>query len=174
VETIVYNFEDLQNSTIYILGTIQFNNSLFLTKKMLTEKGFKDIIIPQEKPRSAGEVLGCTSPRFEVKKDSRNVVVFLCDGRFHMEAAMIANPQFNFYQYNPYNRELTEEKYATETMIQRRTEELGRAVKAPTRKVCFIFGALGRQGNTGILDRLIKKIEGIFEYMILIASEVNI
>jgi len=91
-----------------------------------------------------------------------------------MEAAMIANPQFNFYQYNPYNRELTEEKYATETMIQRRTEELGRAVKAPTRKVCFIFGALGRQGNTGILDRLIKKIEGIFEYMILIASEVNI
>jgi diphthamide biosynthesis enzyme Dph1/Dph2-like protein len=39
-----------------------------------------------------------------------------------MEATMIANPQFTFYQYNPYNRELTEEKYATETMIQRRTE----------------------------------------------------
>jgi 2-(3-amino-3-carboxypropyl)histidine synthase len=33
---------------------------------------------------------------------------------------------------------------------------------------------LGRQGNIGILDRLIKKVEGVFEYMVLIASEVNV
>ncbi len=79
-----------------------------------------------------------------------------------MEATMIANPSFEFYQYNPYSRELTEERYATETMISRRSEELSRAVKGETQRVCFIFGALGRQGNTGILDRLIKKVEGIF------------
>jgi 2-(3-amino-3-carboxypropyl)histidine synthase len=36
VDTVIYNCEDLKNSTIYILGTIQFNNSLFLAKKMLT------------------------------------------------------------------------------------------------------------------------------------------
>ena len=59
-------------------------------------------------------------------------------------------------------------------MINRRTQELGKALKSESKRVCFIFGALGRQGNTGILDRLIKKIEGIFEYMILIASEVNV
>ena len=55
-------------------------------------------------------------------------------------------------------------------MIQRRHDELERAAQGQQKRVCFIFGALGRQGNTGILDRLIKKVEGIFEYMVLIAS----
>ena len=40
--------------------------------------------------------------------------------------------------------------------------------------MCFILGSLGRQGNSGILDRVTKKIEGIFDYMVLIASEVNV
>lgn len=40
IDTVVYNFMDLAKQTIYILGTIQFNNSLFLAKKGLTEKGF--------------------------------------------------------------------------------------------------------------------------------------
>ena len=40
VDSVVFNFEALKKQTIYVLGTIQFNNSLFLTKKMLTEKGF--------------------------------------------------------------------------------------------------------------------------------------
>ena len=35
VDTVVYNFQDLKEQTIYILGTIQFNNSLFLAKKSL-------------------------------------------------------------------------------------------------------------------------------------------
>ena len=64
VESVVFNFDNIKEETIYLLGTIQFNNSLFLAKKKLTEKGFSKIIIPQEKPRSSGEVLGCTSPRF--------------------------------------------------------------------------------------------------------------
>jgi diphthamide synthase subunit DPH2 len=47
-------------------------------------------------------------------------------------------------------------------MISRRTEELARALSGKTKRLCFIFGALGRQGNSGVLERLIKKIEGIF------------
>lgn len=47
VETVVYNFQDLKEQTIYILGTIQFNNSLFLAKKALQEMGFINIVIPQ-------------------------------------------------------------------------------------------------------------------------------
>ena len=35
VDTVLYNFQDLKDQTIYILGTIQFNNSLFLAKKSL-------------------------------------------------------------------------------------------------------------------------------------------
>lgn len=47
-------------------------------------------------------------------------------------------------------------------MIERRTEELTKAINGKQKRLCFIFGSLGRQGNTGILDRLIKKINGIF------------
>lgn len=83
---------------------------------------------------------------------------------------MIANPCFEFYQYNPYSREMTEERYATSVMIDRRKEEIGRALKGIKKRVCFVFGALGRQGNMGVLDRLIAKIVGKFDYMTLIAS----
>jgi diphthamide biosynthesis enzyme Dph1/Dph2-like protein len=37
-----------------------------------------------------------------------------------MESTMIANPNHNFYQYNPYNRELTIEKYENKEMMRRR------------------------------------------------------
>jgi diphthamide synthase subunit DPH2 len=59
-------------------------------------------------------------------------------------------------------------------MLSRRAEEIQRAIKGTRKRLCFILGALGRQGNTGILDRLIKKVDGVFEYMVLIASEVNV
>lgn len=78
---------------------------------MLEKAGYTSIIIPQEKPRSGGEVLGCTSPTLPVEEN--NQVIFFCDGRFHMEATMIANPKFVFYQYNPYTREITIEQYAS-------------------------------------------------------------
>ena len=37
----------------------------------------------------AGEVLGCTAP---VVADGADAIVFVADGRFHLEAIMIANP----------------------------------------------------------------------------------
>ena len=48
----------------------------------------------QAKPLSPGEILGCTSPHM---KDSHNLV-YLGDGRFHLESAMIANPHLNSYR----------------------------------------------------------------------------
>ena len=44
---------------------------MFESKKKLNELGYTQIIIPQEKPRSAGEVLGCTSPKLEYIEDSK-------------------------------------------------------------------------------------------------------
>lgn len=35
IETVAYNFDDFKDQVLYILGTIQFNNSLFLAKKGL-------------------------------------------------------------------------------------------------------------------------------------------
>lgn len=39
--------------------------------------------------RVAGEVLGCTAP---LVGGSADAIVFVADGRFHLEAIMIANP----------------------------------------------------------------------------------
>lgn len=44
---------------------------------------------------SAGEVLGCTAP---VLKGEADVIVFVADGRFHLEAIMIANPSIPAYR----------------------------------------------------------------------------
>lgn len=53
------------------------------------------------------KVLGCTSPSLNASSfEKPPIVVFVADGRFHMEAAMIANPTLTFYQYNPYNKVL--------------------------------------------------------------------
>lgn len=50
-------------------------------------------------------------------------------------------------------------------------EEITRAIgTSQHRRICFILGTLGRQGNPAILNRLIQKISGKFEYMILLAS----
>lgn len=83
IDTIEFNFGD-KTKPYYLIGTIQFNSSLFQAKQSLVAKGFSNIIIPQEKPRSAGEVLGCTSPKLPDHGASNNIVIFLCDGRFHM------------------------------------------------------------------------------------------
>ena len=43
----------------------------------------------------AGEVLGCTAP---VVAQAADAIVFVADGRFHLEAIMIANPDIPAYR----------------------------------------------------------------------------
>ena len=38
-------------------------------------------------------------------------MIFLADGRFHLEAAMISNPSLRALRYDPYSKTLTEERY---------------------------------------------------------------
>ena len=63
-----HNFEEQKAKTYYLLGTIQFNASLWKAKEELTALGYTNIVIPQERPRCAGESLGCTSPILEFKE----------------------------------------------------------------------------------------------------------
>ncbi len=49
----------------------------------------------QARPLSPGEVLGCTAPRLQGEHDA---IVFVADGRFHLEALMIANPSIPAYR----------------------------------------------------------------------------
>ena len=51
----------------------------------------------QAAPLSPGEVLGCTAP--VLAPDAADVLVFVADGRFHLEAIMIANPWLPAYRW---------------------------------------------------------------------------
>ena len=46
----------------------------------------------------AGEVLGCTAP---VVAGGADAIVFVADGRFHLEAIMIANPDIPAFRCHP-------------------------------------------------------------------------
>jgi len=170
VATIELNFPQKETS-LMIMGTVQFNTSLFMAKKSLEEKGYNNVSIPQEKPRSPGEILGCTSPVVPAKDPSNSFVIFVCDGRFHMESAMIANPQLKFYQYNPYNKMFTIESYNHKKMLATRYEEVLKFTKA--KRVGIILGILGRQGNLQILERMENQLkEKNIPYIVLMVSEI--
>ena len=141
---------------------------------MLEEKGYTNIIVPQEKPRSTGEVLGCTSPNLQVDEDNKNnnIVISICDGRFHLESVMIANPKFQFFQYNPYTKTLTSEFYSTEEMKLQRKKAITLASKGKT--CCICLGILGRQGSPKILERIEEALTAKkIEYFVLLVSEID-
>jgi diphthamide synthase subunit DPH2 len=138
-------------------------------------------IVPQAKPLSPGEVLGCTAPsglatlnwkeammtprekREFAKNKNKNehqrddessptiqvtsqqdddqeeaalaspttskperIMIFLADGRFHLEAAMISNPSLRALRYDPYSKTLTEEKYEIIKMKRLRREAVAK------------------------------------------------
>ena len=86
-------------------------------------------------------ILGCTSPN-EIK--DADVLIYLGDGRFHLESAMIANSHIQAYRYDPYNKEFTREYYDHELMRRNRSSEIERARQGKTWGI--ILGTLGRQG----------------------------
>ena len=140
--TIIRNFKP--GSTIAMVGTIQFNATLHSTAPPLRSAGYK-ILIPQITPLSKGEILGCTSPDLSKHHDAVDLILYLGDGRFHLESAMIHNPSLPAYRYDPYSRRLTHETYDHATLLRDRGNALQQARKA--KKWGLILGSLGRQGN---------------------------
>ena len=88
VDTVQLNFTD-SSSRIALCGTVQFTGAMHAARAALAPS-YADVSLPQCKPLSAGEVLGCTSPALQGRYD---LCVFVADDRFHPEAVMIANPQ---------------------------------------------------------------------------------
>lgn len=141
VATIERNFK--AGSKIAMVGTIQFNATLHGTAPQLRSAGY-DVLIPQIAPLSKGEILGCTSPSL-TDKDKVDLILYLGDGRFHLESAMIHNPHIPAYRYDPYSRRLTHETYDHNEMLSLRSTALRSARTA--KKWGLILGSLGRQGN---------------------------
>jgi 2-(3-amino-3-carboxypropyl)histidine synthase len=141
LSTLSRNFSP--GKTIAMVGTIQFNSTLHHIRQPLEQAGF-NILIPQITPLSKGEILGCTSPTLSA--DSKvDLILYLGDGRFHLESAMIANPSLPAYRYDPYSRKLTRETYSHHEMLSLRSAAITTATSA--KKWGLILGALGRQGN---------------------------
>jgi 2-(3-amino-3-carboxypropyl)histidine synthase len=138
--TLERNFQP--GNTIATVGTIQFNATLHGLKPALERAGFK-VVIPQIMPLSKGEILGCTSP--QLSEHEVDALLYLGDGRFHLESAMIHNPQIPAYRYDPYARVLSREAYEHEEMHSLRRDAIRAARSA--RKWGIILGSLGRQGN---------------------------
>lgn len=138
-----------ESTPICLLGTVQFRNAIVEAAPILNDLQ-RPSSIPQAKPLSPGEVLGCTSPKLDNYPNA--VVVFCADGRFHLESTMISNPTHRFLRYDPYSKILTEEVYDTVKMKSIRYDAIQKAQTAQTFGI--VLGTLGRQGNPAILQNM--------------------
>lgn len=189
------------------IATVQFISAMRGAMKILEQTHFKHpILIPQNRPLSTGEILGCTSPSVwpatgagpsgslsgtmntcsaggdsntasvgddERKRPSTDIphrdaasvlrfppvtplvdmVLYVGDGRFHLESFLIAHPGLPALQYDPYKKTLSKESYNTEEMRSMRREAIEKARHAQS--FALIMGTLGRQGHPRVVDRLL-------------------
>lgn len=175
VATIERNFP--AGRRIALVGTIQFNATLHAIVPRLRALGY-DPVLPRSSPLSAGEILGCTAPTLvasagaDADAPHADMVLYVGDGRFHLEAMLIASPQLrqHTYRYDPYSRRLTHETYAHDEMHTLRSAAISSARASlflspttnlsspsnprprPPRTWGLILGTLGRQGNPHTLD----------------------
>lgn len=181
VKTLEIN--DLGSRNLAVAGTIQFAGAIRAAKVELEKLGFR-VLVPQAKPLSAGEVLGCTAPRVSMKDfgggiggagdddEEDMVIVFVADGRFHLEAFMIANPGVKAFRYDPYLGRLFLEEYDHKGMKSSRMKAVLKAKEAKSWGI--VLGTLGRQGNPRILERLERKMEEKgMSWTVVLMSEIS-
>ncbi|CAE6423006.1 unnamed protein product [Rhizoctonia solani] len=109
--------------------------------------GRYEATIPRSKPLSPGEILGCTAPRLSNDVDA---LIYVGDGRFHLEAMMIANPAVPAFRYDPYSKKLTRECYDHAEMREVRAQAVraaSQSLSSNTGRWGLILGTLGRQGS---------------------------
>ncbi|OZJ03001.1 Diphthamide biosynthesis protein 1 [Bifiguratus adelaidae] len=150
VESVRRNFEPGKRLVIVATGA----------KQLLA--GEYTLEVPQAKPLSPGEVLGCTSP----KLDGADAIIYLGDGRFHLESIMIHNPDIPAFRYDPYDRKFTRERYDHAEMMSLRKHAIDVAQRA--KKFGLILGTLGRQGSPKIMEYLEEKIKAAGKDSVLV------
>jgi 2-(3-amino-3-carboxypropyl)histidine synthase len=141
--------------SIAMVGTIQSNATLYGVRAPLEKAGY-NALIPQIAPLSKGEILGCTFPRLD-SIEGVDIILYLRDGRFHLESAMIHNPTIPAYRYDPYSRKLTRESYDRKEMHTSQRDAITSVKLA--KKWGLILGSLGRQGNPHTMTMIEQKLE---------------
>ncbi|KAL1723584.1 putative diphthamide synthesis protein-domain-containing protein [Schizophyllum commune] len=176
-----------------LVSTIQFVSALQRLKEDLSAPyavegtssttlwtGTYDASIPRAKPLSPGEILGCTSPALP----DVDALVYLGDGRFHLESIMIANPSVPAFRYDPYSKKLTRERYDHAEMQRVREDAVRKARKTPTPYSPIsdaplwgvILGTLGRQGNFRQLQAITHQLSASkipIPFMPILLSELS-
>ena len=190
IATIERNFQS--GKRIALVGTIQFNATLHAIIPRLRQLGF-DPILPRSAPLSAGEILGCTAPTLTTRQPtsaeadtaadnmSADMILYVGDGRFHLEAILISSPSLraHTYRYDPYARKLTHESFAHEEMHSLRSQAIRTAKRtlnasAHPRTWGLILGTLGRQGNPHTLSLLMAHLTTLgIPYITLLLSEIS-
>lgn len=164
IETIKINFP--LGKRLTLVSTIQFVVTLQSVGNELRDLGY-EVKIPQMKPLSPGEILGCTAPVV----NCTDILIYLGDGRFHLEAAMIANPKLEAYRYDPYSKKFTIETYDHKEMriIRQKAIEVGKKAK----KIGLIIGTLGRQGSLKVVERIKGRLKELrMDYVMICLSEI--
>eukprot|EP00737_Agarophyton_chilense_P001603 gb/GEZJ01001801.1/.p1 GENE.gb/GEZJ01001801.1/~~gb/GEZJ01001801.1/.p1 ORF type:complete len:335 (-),score=31.48 gb/GEZJ01001801.1/:2035-3039(-) len=156
-----------RHTRVALVATIQFVDTVHHLADQLRPH-FDAVTVPQAKPLSPAELLGCTSPKI----DHADVLVYVGDGRFHLESAMIANPHLRSLRYDPYSKRLTEEKYNHADMRALRRDAVQRASAA--QRFGIILGTLGRQGSPAILERVLTLMRRASRsFFVLLLSEIT-
>ncbi|KAH8152873.1 uncharacterized protein LAJ45_03099 [Morchella importuna] len=166
VDTIERNFAAPKH--LALVGTIQFNAAIHAARQPLEAAGYT-LTVPQIMPLSKGEILGCTSPQINTKEV--DALIYVGDGRFHLESAMIQNPTLSSHRYDPYSRRFTVENYNHDELYSLRRAAIATAQKA--RKYGLILGTLGRQGNAHTVERLEERLRVLgIPYVVVLLSEI--
>ncbi|XP_055003913.1 2-(3-amino-3-carboxypropyl)histidine synthase subunit 1 [Boleophthalmus pectinirostris] len=166
----LYVFVDIQMDNAHFLDTVKFNftpgQSLALVSTIQFVAALQavsaalrpdyDVLVPQCRPLSPGEILGCTSPRLD---HHVNAIIYLGDGRFHLESIMIANPDVPAYRYDPYSKVFSREYYDHNAMRELRLQAIDKARSA--QRWGLILGSLGRQGSPKVLEHLESRLESL-------------
>ncbi|KDQ64660.1 hypothetical protein JAAARDRAFT_52608 [Jaapia argillacea MUCL 33604] len=145
--------------------------------------GKYDATIPRSKPLSPGEILGCTAPRLE----DVDALIYLGDGRFHLESIMIANPTVPAFRYDPYSKKLTREYYDHREMRSIRSDAVTTARRSITSLSSslhgeadpmwgVVLGTLGRQGSFKQLQAITHQLNSSrtpIPYIPILLSELS-
>ncbi|KAI0719649.1 Diphthamide synthesis [Cerioporus squamosus] len=148
--------------------------------------GRYDVSIPRSKPLSPGEILGCTAPQL----NDVDALIYLGDGRFHLESIMIANPTVPAFRYDPYSKKFTRERYnhvEMRTVRDQAVQSARRSItsQSPPSPVSpspeppmwgVILGTLGRQGSFKQLRAITQQLAQAstpIPYMPILLSELS-
>lgn len=159
---------------IAVVSTVQFISTVHVVKQRLADLCIEHnvtLLIPQSRPLSSGEVLGCTAPQLAADVDG---VLYVGDGRFHLEAVMIANPQLqgSYFRYDPYSKRFSLEGYNHQEMHSRRLAAIESAKTA--KSFGLILGTLGRQGSPAVLQELRSSLDRHnLKHMTVLMSEIK-